>query len=203
MASSALPCSRAEVAWRARLSKSDDGLPRALIWLKSDCGNAIVRTSATSAKNSPRRLEGDLLLTVKSVGDTLADVSMHAFYNEFTTEAQRTQRGIATTKVEAFLFSLLYCWMRRWNEQRLGLSSSTRSHDSSVQNLTLTALPNAAHPRWLDPLIRKHSCAILLIRYNTKARTGRAIYRGQGNIDFSGAVCTEMMTRMSNRTLGR
>jgi hypothetical protein len=29
-------------------------------------------------------LDGDLLLTVKAVGDTQADVSMHAFYNEFT-----------------------------------------------------------------------------------------------------------------------
>src|SRR5215469_5397815 len=84
MASSALPCSRADVAWRARLSKSDDWPPRALIWPSSAWGNTIATTSRNSAKSSRRRLDDDLLLTVKAVADTQADVSMPAFSNEFT-----------------------------------------------------------------------------------------------------------------------
>src|SRR5215469_12400700 len=87
MASSALPCSRADVACRARLSKSEPWLGSALIWLSSACGNTIATTSRNFAKSNQRRFDGDLLLTVKAVGNTQADVSMHAFYNEFAPRA--------------------------------------------------------------------------------------------------------------------
>jgi len=48
----------------------------------------------------------------------------------------------------------------------------------------------------LDVLARladKFDCAILLLRHLTKASAGRAIYRGLGSIDFTGAVRTEML----------
>jgi hypothetical protein len=42
-------------------------------------------------------------------------------------------------------------------------------------------------------LAEEHGCAVLLIRYLSKARTGRAVARGMGSIDLTGAVRSEML----------
>jgi len=48
----------------------------------------------------------------------------------------------------------------------------------------------------LDNLARladRHSCAVLIVRHLAKAQAGRAIHRGLGSIDFSGAVRSELL----------
>jgi AAA domain len=54
--------------------------------------------------------------------------------------------------------------------------------------------------RALDNLARlaeKHRCCILLVRHLSKRATGRAIHRGLGSIELSGAVRTEFLTGCS------
>jgi RecA-family ATPase len=50
----------------------------------------------------------------------------------------------------------------------------------------------------LSRLAKDHECCILLLRHLSKASTGRAIYRGQGSIDFTGAVRTELLAGCSS-----
>jgi putative DNA primase/helicase len=45
----------------------------------------------------------------------------------------------------------------------------------------------------LSKLATQHNAAVLLIRHLSKAGTGRAIHRGLGSIDLTGAVRTEML----------
>lgn len=45
----------------------------------------------------------------------------------------------------------------------------------------------------LARLAEKHSCCILLVRHISKASTNRAIHRGLGSIDFTGAVRSELL----------
>jgi hypothetical protein len=45
----------------------------------------------------------------------------------------------------------------------------------------------------LSRLAEEHDCCILLVRHLSKAPTGRAIHRGLGSIDLTGAVRTELM----------
>jgi hypothetical protein len=45
----------------------------------------------------------------------------------------------------------------------------------------------------LSRLAEEHGCCILLVRHLSKAPTGRAIHRGLGSIDLTGAVRTELM----------
>jgi hypothetical protein len=45
----------------------------------------------------------------------------------------------------------------------------------------------------LAKLAEKHGCAILLLRHLSKQSGGKAIHRGLGSIDFSGAVRSEML----------
>jgi hypothetical protein len=45
----------------------------------------------------------------------------------------------------------------------------------------------------LSRLAEEHGCCILLVRHLSKAPTGRAIHRGLGSIDLTGAVRTEVM----------
>jgi hypothetical protein len=42
-------------------------------------------------------------------------------------------------------------------------------------------------------LAQKYSCCILLVRHISKASTNRAIHRGLGSIDFTGAVRSELL----------
>jgi hypothetical protein len=50
----------------------------------------------------------------------------------------------------------------------------------------------------LSRLAKEHNCCILLLRHLSKASTGRAIYRGLGSIDFTGAVRTELLAGCSS-----
>jgi hypothetical protein len=45
----------------------------------------------------------------------------------------------------------------------------------------------------LARLAEEHKCCILLVRHLGKAQTGRAIHRGLGSIDFTGAVRSELL----------
>jgi hypothetical protein len=45
----------------------------------------------------------------------------------------------------------------------------------------------------LGRLAEKHSCCVLLVRHISKASTNRAIHRGLGSIDFTGAVRSELL----------
>jgi archaellum biogenesis ATPase FlaH len=45
----------------------------------------------------------------------------------------------------------------------------------------------------LAKLAEKHNCAVVVIRHNNKATGGKAIYRGGGSIDMTGAVRSEML----------
>jgi RecA-family ATPase len=45
----------------------------------------------------------------------------------------------------------------------------------------------------LSKLAAQHNAAVLLIRHLSKAGTGRAIHRGLGSIDLTGAVRTELL----------
>jgi putative DNA primase/helicase len=51
----------------------------------------------------------------------------------------------------------------------------------------------------LSRLAKEYGCCILLLRHLSKAPTGRAIYRGLGSIDFTGAVRTELLAGCSSR----
>jgi hypothetical protein len=50
----------------------------------------------------------------------------------------------------------------------------------------------------LSRLAAKYKCCILLLRHLSKATTSRAIYRGMGSIDFTGAVRTELLAGCSS-----
>lgn len=50
----------------------------------------------------------------------------------------------------------------------------------------------------LSRLAKEHKCCILLLRHLSKAPTGRAIYRGLGSIDFTGAARTELLAGCSS-----
>ena len=45
----------------------------------------------------------------------------------------------------------------------------------------------------LARLAERHACAVLIVRHLAKAQAGRAIHRGLGSIDFSGAVRSELV----------
>jgi hypothetical protein len=49
----------------------------------------------------------------------------------------------------------------------------------------------------LAKLAEKHECAVLVIRHNNKQTGGKAIYRGGGSIDMTGAVRSEMLAAVS------
>jgi AAA domain/DnaB-like helicase N terminal domain len=49
----------------------------------------------------------------------------------------------------------------------------------------------------LSRLAEEHGCCILLVRHLGKAQTGRAIHRGLGSIDLTGAVRTELLAGCS------
>ncbi len=49
----------------------------------------------------------------------------------------------------------------------------------------------------LAQLAEEHKCCILLVRHLSKAQTGRAIHRGLGSIDLTGAVRTELFAGSS------
>ena len=49
----------------------------------------------------------------------------------------------------------------------------------------------------LSRLAEEHSCCILLVRHLSKAQTGKAIQRGLGSIDLTGAVRTELFAGCS------
>ena len=45
----------------------------------------------------------------------------------------------------------------------------------------------------LAKLAQKHSCAVLLLRHLSKQNGGKAIHRGLGSIDLTGAVRSELL----------
>jgi AAA domain len=49
----------------------------------------------------------------------------------------------------------------------------------------------------LARLAERHGCAVLVIRHNNKQTGGKAIYRGGGSIDMTGAVRSEMLAAIS------
>ncbi len=49
----------------------------------------------------------------------------------------------------------------------------------------------------LSRLAEEHGCCILLVRHLSKAQTGKAIHRGLGSIDLTGAVRTELLAGCS------
>jgi hypothetical protein len=49
----------------------------------------------------------------------------------------------------------------------------------------------------LSRLCEEHGCCILLVRHVSKAQTGKAIHRGLGSIDLTGAVRTELLAGSS------
>ena len=59
--------------------------------------------------------------------------------------------------------------------------------DSHRSNETRPVLDGLAR------LAEKHSCCMLLVRHINKASTNRAIHRGLGSIDFTGAVRSELL----------
>ena len=49
----------------------------------------------------------------------------------------------------------------------------------------------------LAKMAEKHDLAVLVIRHNNKQQGGRAIYRGAGSVDMTGAVRSEMLAAVS------
>jgi hypothetical protein len=115
----------------------------------------------------------------------------HLLRGSFTGDGERPERGCVRLSDVRLLSEAL-----RETNARLVIVDPIQSYlgaevDAHRSNETRPVMDG------LSRLAEEHSCCILLVRHLSKAQTGKAIHRGLGSIDLTGAVRTELLAGCS------
>ena len=139
-----------------------------------------------SAENSPEHV-------VRPRFDSLGGdpARFHLLRGSVVGEGQQTERGCVRLSDVSLLRDALLN-----TQARLVIVDPIQSYlgaevDAHRSNETRPVMDGLAR------LAEEHGCCILLVRHLSKAPTGKAIHRGLGSIDLTGAVRTELLAGCS------